>query len=202
MNYIDIIIILLLVGFGIGGWRKGIITEVATLLGLGFGLYGAFHFSDFTAAKLMQWIEINPKYLNVISFLVTFIVLAVLVNLLGRLVAKLVKSINLGFIDRIGGFVVGIAKGLLICSLLVMLLNTLQLKGIVKDKAKQESVLYPYVEMAVPYVYQGFDMVKEAVQNASGDNASGDGTPDAGAPDENAPENDSPDQSTVKKIFV
>lgn len=169
MNYIDIVILVLMAAFGFGGWRKGIITEAATLLGLGIGLYGAFHFSDFTADKLVQWFEINPKYLNVIAFVVTFIVLAILVNLLGRLIARLVKTINLGFIDRIGGFLFGLAKGLLICSLLVMLLNTLQVKNIIKDKDKEASVLYPYVEMAVPYVYQGFDLVKDAVQNSAGE---------------------------------
>ena len=168
MNYLDIIIALLLIGFGVGGWRKGIIIELTTLLGLGLGLYGAFHFSDFTANKLVEYVEIDPKYLHLISFIVTFIVLSVLVNLLGRLVAKLVKAINLGFIDKLGGFLIGLAKGLLICSLLVMLLNVLNHKGIVKEDTKQESLLYPYVEQAVPYVYQGFDLVKEAVSNQSG----------------------------------
>ena len=198
MNYVDIIILLLLVGFGIGGWRKGLITEAATLLGLGIGLYGVFHFSDFTADKLVQWVEINPKYLNVISFVVTFVVLTILVNLLGRLVSKLVKSINLGFLDRIGGLVFGIAKGLLICSLLVMLLNNLQLKGVVKDKHKEESLLYPYVEMAVPYVYQGFNLVKEAVQNATDDEDS----TDKGAINDEVPEGEQPQESTEQKVYV
>ena len=93
---------------------------------------------------------------------------AIIVNLLGRLVSKMVKAINLGFIDKLGGFLVGLAKGLLICSLLVMLLNVLNLKGVVKEDAKQKSLLYPYVEQTVPYVYQGFDIVKEAVSNQSG----------------------------------
>lgn len=155
-----------MVVFGLGGWRKGIIIEITTLLGLGLGLYGAFHFSDFTAEKLVGLVEINPKYLNLISFVVTFVVVAILVNLLGRMVSKLVKNLNLGFIDKVGGFVVGIAKGLLVCSLLVMLLNVMNLRGVVKDDAKKESLLYPYVEAAVPYVYQGFDLVKEAVKNA------------------------------------
>ena len=165
MNYVDIIIVVVLVAFGIGGLRKGIITEAATLLGLGLGLYGAFHFSDFTADRLLQWVEINPKYLNLISCIVTFIVVAILVNLLGRIVTKIVKSLNLGFIDKIGGFVFGIAKGILICSLLVMLVNVFRMNGIIKEKTKQESLLYPWIERAVPYVYQGFDLVKEAIQN-------------------------------------
>lgn len=168
MNYLDIIIAVILVAFGIGGWRKGVITQAATLLGLGLGLYGAFHFSDFTADKLVQWIEINPKYLHIISFIVTFIVVAILVNILGRVIAKVVKSLNLGFIDKIGGFVFGVAEGVLICSLLVMLLNVFNIKGIAKEETKEKSLLYPYVEMAVPYVYQGFDLVKEAVRNDNG----------------------------------
>ena len=169
MNYIDIIILVVLGIFGLGGLRKGIITEAATLLGLGVGLYGAFHFSDFTAEKLVQWVEINPKYLNVIAFIVTFLVLAILVNLLGRLVTKMVKAINLGFIDKLGGFIIGLAKGVLICSLLVMLLNALEMNNIVKDKDKKGSLLYPYIEQTVPYVYQGFDLVKEAVKEAADD---------------------------------
>ena len=182
MSYIDIIILLLLVAFGIGGLRKGLITEVATLLGLGLGLYGAFHFSDFTADKLVQYVEIDPKYLHVISFAVTFIVVAVLVNLLGRLITKLVKAINLGFIDKLGGFLVGLAKGVLIASLLIMLLNAANLNGIIKDEEKQKSLLYPYVEKAVPYVYQGFDLVKEAVENAKGEEESTPCTPNTPTP--------------------
>lgn len=163
MNYIDIIIVVLLAVFGIAGLRKGLITEAATLLGLGVGLYGAFHFSDFTAEKLVQLIEINPKYLNIIAFAVTFLVLAILVNLLGRLVTKLVQNINLGFIDKLGGFVIGVAKGVLICSLIVMLLNTLKLQSLIKEEDRNGSMLYPYVEQTVPYVYAGFDLVKEAI---------------------------------------
>ena len=187
MNYIDIVILVVLGIFGIGGLRKGIITEAATLLGLGVGLYGAFHFSDFTAEKLVQWVEINPKYLNVIAFVVTFLVLAIVVNLLGRLVAKMVKAINLGFIDKLGGFIIGMAKGVLICSLLVMLLNALEMKNIIKDKDKEGSMLYPYIEQTVPYVYQGFDLVKEAVKEATDDDDTEEVDTDEKAENQNSP---------------
>lgn len=165
MNYLDIIILVLLVAFGYGGLRKGIIIEAATLLGLGLGLYGAFHFSDFTAEQLVQWVEVNPKYLNIISFIVTFVVVAILVNLLGRLVARIVKTLNLGFIDKLGGFLLGIAKGVLLCSLLIMLLNVFKSKEIIKDDDRESSMLFPYIEATVPYVYQGFGLVQEAVKN-------------------------------------
>lgn len=202
LNYLDIIIIVLVFVFGVAGWRKGVILEAATLLGLGLGLYGAFHFSDYTAEELVRWVEINPKYLGVISFIVTFMVVALVVNLIGKLLSKVVKNLNLGFIDRIGGFVVGVAKGILLCSLLVMLLNVMNLRGIVKDDAKKASVLYPWVEQAVPYVYQGFDLVKEAVQNASAreeDDSSEEAAPSKG---EAQPMDSVPSTETVPSTLV
>ena len=161
MNYLDIIIAIILFLFGWKGLRKGLIIEVVTLLAFGVGIYGAMHFSDFTAAHLQDFMEIKPQYLNTIAFVLTFIILVVLVNLIGRLVSKLVKSMNLGFFDKLGGFLFGIIKGVLLCSVLLMVLNNFQLLGVVKPEVKEKSKLYPYIELTVPYVYRGFDLVKD-----------------------------------------
>lgn len=161
MNYLDIIIAIILFLFGIKGLCKGLIIEVVTLLAFGIGIYGAMHFSDFTAARLQDFLEINPNYLNTIAFVLTFIILVVLVNLIGRLVSKAIKSLNLGFFDKLGGFLFGIIKGVLLCSVLLMVLNNFQLLGVLKPEAKEKSKLYPYIEQTVPYVYRGFDLVRD-----------------------------------------
>ena len=164
MNYLDIIIAIILLVFGFKGLRKGLIIEVVTLLAFGVGIYGAMHFSDFTAEHLQDFMEINPKYLNTIAFVLTFIILVVLVNLIGRLVSRAIKSLNLGFFDRLGGFLFGILKGVLLCSTFVLVLNNLQWTGIIKEEVRQKSFLYPYVEKTVPYLYKGFDLVKGYAQ--------------------------------------
>lgn len=179
MNYIDIIIAIILFLFGFKGFRKGLIIEVVTLLALGVGIYGAMHFSDFTAERLVEYVEVKPEYLNTIAFILTFILLVVAVNLIGRLVSNLVKTMNLGLLDRLGGFVFGVAKGVLLCSLLMLVLNNLKVLGVVKEEAKQESKLYPYVEQTVPYLYRGFDLVKDFVK---------DKLPEETNPEETAPE--------------
>lgn len=179
MNYLDIIIAIILFLFGFKGLRKGLIIEVVTLLAFGIGIYGAMHFSDFTAERLVEYIEVKPEYLNTIAFILTFILLVIAVNLIGRLVSKLVKTMNLGFFDRLGGFVFGVAKGVLLCSLFVVVLNNLQVLGVVKEEAKQKSKLYPYVEQTVPYLYQGFDLVKDFVK---------DKLPEETTPEQTAPE--------------
>ena len=172
MNYLDIIIAIILFLFGWKGLRKGLIIEVVTLLAFGVGIYGAMHFSDFTAAHLQDFMEIKPQYLNTVAFVLTFIILVVLVNLIGMLISKWVKSMNLGFFDKLGGFLFGILKGVLLCSVLLMVLNNFQLLGVVKPKVKEESKLYPYIEQTVPYVYRGFDLVKDYAKDVLPDDES------------------------------
>ena len=164
MNYLDIIIAILLFLFGFKGYRKGLIIEVVTLLAFAVGIYGAMHFSDFTAEHLQDFMEIDPKYINTIAFVLTFILLVILVNLIGRWVTDLIKAMNLNFLNKLGGAVFGVAKGVLLCSVFVMVLNNFQLIGVVKPEVRERSKLYPYIEMTVPYVYHGFDLVKGYAQ--------------------------------------
>lgn len=161
MNYLDIIIAIVLFLFGFKGYRKGLIIEVVTLLAFGVGIYGAMHFSDFTAAHLQEVMEINPKYLNTVAFVLTFILLVIVVNLIGKMVTNLIRAMNLTFFNKLGGFVFGVAKGVLLCSILLLVLNNFQLMGILKPEVREQSKLYPYIEETVPYVYRGFDLVRD-----------------------------------------
>ena len=179
MNYLDIIIAIVLLLFGLKGLRKGLIIEVVTLVAFGVGIYGAMHFSDFTAAHMQDFMEIDPKYLNTIAFVLTFIILVVLVNLIGRLISKAIKSLNLGFFDKLGGFLFGIIKGVLLCSVLLMVLNNFQLLGVLKPEVKEKSKLYPYIEQTVPYVYRGFDLVKDYAKEVLPDQEIGEETEEA-----------------------
>lgn len=164
MNYLDITIAIVLFVFGWKGARKGLIIEVVSLLAFGVGIYGAMHFSDFTAEHLQEVTEINPKYLNTVAFILTFVLLVIIVNLIGRLVSKMVQAMNLGFFNRLGGFLFGMAKGVLLCSTMVLVLNNFHLMGFIKEELKEESYIYPYIEETVPYIYKGFDLVKDAIK--------------------------------------
>lgn len=165
MNYLDIIIAIILFIFGYRGFKKGLIIEIVSLTAFLVGIWGAMHFSDFTATHLSEFTEINPKYINTVAFILTFILLVILVNLIGKLVMKFIKTMNLSTVNKIAGFILGAAKGVLLCSLLLMVLNNLQIMGLVKEEVKKESLMYPYIEQAVPYIYQGFDLVKDAVKD-------------------------------------
>ena len=161
MNYLDIIIAVVLGLFAWKGFRKGLIIEVVTLLAFGIGIWGAMHFSDFTAAHLQDVMEVNPKYLNTMAFVLTFILLVVGVNLLGKALTQVVKALNLSFWNKLGGAVFGAAKGVLLFSILLMVMANFSLTGFLKPQTKENSLLFPFVERTVPYVYRGFDLIRD-----------------------------------------
>jgi len=74
INLLDIIIIVPLLLFAWGGYKKGFVIEVASLAALVLGLYMAFFFSDFAAQMLNDLFDIDQKYVAVIAFILTFIV--------------------------------------------------------------------------------------------------------------------------------
>ena len=117
LNYIDIAVVCLAVyGLGRGAFR-GFFVEIASLLALVLGVFGALHFSSFTAHLLSNYIE--WEYLSLLAFALTFIGIIIGVAWIGKLLTKLAKVILLGFLNRLLGAIFGTCKWLVICGVLV-----------------------------------------------------------------------------------
>jgi len=143
MHYIDIIIIIPFIWFGYKGYRNGFVIELSSLAALLLGVYGSIKLSGVTSDVLARNFDISVKYLPVISFAITFIIIVILVHLIARLTDRLVKSVALGFVNRIAGIVFSVAKVAFIISILFILLEKIDKKaGIITPEIKEKSVLY------------------------------------------------------------
>ena len=137
MNYLDIIIGIILILFAIVGLRNGIIREAFSLAAFIGGIYGAIKLSDMVGKWLGNIINVSPEWMSVISFILVFIALALLINWLGNMLANLIESVSLGFIDKLGGIVFGIAKGFLLVGVLILLLDFFGIKDVVDDETRE-----------------------------------------------------------------
>ncbi len=72
------------------------------------------------AAKYLS--GFRPATGSVIAFLAVFIACVILASVVGWIVGKLVSAAGLGILNRIGGGILGGAKGCLIVSIVVMML--------------------------------------------------------------------------------
>lgn len=159
MNYIDIILGLLLVFSAIGGFKKGLIAELASLAALILGVWGAIEFSDITAEFLMENLNLQTKHLNIISFVVTFVVIVILVHVVGNVVNKLVDTVMLGFVNRLAGLVFGILKSALILSIILVVFDKIDEDiEILSNRAKAESRLYEPIRSFAPSIFPFLDI--------------------------------------------
>ena len=153
MNILDIIIAIPLIWLTFKGLKKGLVIELASLAALILGIYAAVHFSWFAGDFLSKNFDIEEKYLKIISFIITFIVIVIAVYAVGRIVEGLVKMVALGFLNSLGGAVFGFLKAALFLSVLLYFLNAFDSTGMLISKEKKnQSLLYNPIASIVPFL--------------------------------------------------
>ncbi|NNF19971.1 MAG: CvpA family protein [Flavobacteriaceae bacterium] len=143
MSFLDIVLGLLLIWGLYKGLRNGLIIEVATLIALIAGLYGAIRFSYITGAYLEEHMQWDQQYMNLIAFIITFILIVIIINLVGRLLTKIVDFAMMGWLNKLAGGVFGILKiAVMLGTLLLFFERANTSIKFYKDTETSSSVLY------------------------------------------------------------
>jgi len=159
ISILDIILLVPLVWFTYKGFSKGLIIELATLVGLLLGIYIAGNFSFYTADFLRDKFDFHSQYMNIISFTLTFIGVVILVMLFGKSLEKVINLLMLSFINKLAGALFGLLKVSFILSVLIFILTSFGIEENIIDKEVQKkSYLYEPVKSIAPFV---FPMVKD-----------------------------------------
>lgn len=164
MNYLDIIILAIVVWSLIRGFKNGLFIEIASVAALVLGIWGSIRFSGLTQVKLVEWFDIQTQYLGVIAFVLTFILIVVAVHFLANALDKVLKAVALGFVVRILGMVFAVIKTVLIMSIVLVLLNTVDRNSkLISQKNKEESILFGPVSDFAPMLFpiiEGGDLLR------------------------------------------
>jgi len=138
MNYIDLVIALFLAWFAYKGYTKGLVIELASLAALVLGIYVAMYFSDITANFLNTYLNVSKKYLSLVAFVLTFVLVVIGVVTVGRILEKFIDILLLGFLNKLAGAVFGVLK-----------------------QTRESSMFYETVESVAPTLYQRLDFLKD-----------------------------------------
>lgn len=157
MNWLDIVLAIPLLWFMYKGFRNGLIIELASLAALILGIFIALHFSFYAKDFLIDNFDIADNYLNIIAFAITFIIVAVLVYLVGKIIHKLINIVALGFLNRLAGGIFGLLKAALVLSVILYFLNGFD-SSLIKSEVKENSFLYEPVESIVPMIIPRIDL--------------------------------------------
>lgn len=154
MSVIDIVLLgFLLLGL-IRGFLKGFFVEVASLIALIAGIYGAIHFSFYAAEMLMEKVDWDERTINIAAFTITFTVIVLAIAFAGKALTKLADFAALGILNKLLGALFGGLKMVLILSVLLNVFDKLNASITFLGKEHTENtVLYKPVKSLVPLIF-------------------------------------------------
>ncbi|MFH2012491.1 MAG: CvpA family protein [Pseudomonadota bacterium] len=141
MYWLDTVIIVIIVISIIIGIKRGLVKEAFSLLSLILGIFIASR-SYMEGAKIIDKLIHHPNIAKIISFIAIFLLVAVLLSIISILIKKLIKFVQLGWIDRLGGLAFGFVRGGIIIGVLLILITKYPVLG--SDKWVKGSLTAPF----------------------------------------------------------
>lgn len=163
MNYFDIILCIPLVWGLYKGFTKGLIIEAATMVAFALGVWGGIHLSDFLANKISEWFGWQSKYLPIVSFALTFLLIVILIYFVAKLIQRMVDGMALSAINKIGGAVFGALKFAMVMSVVIFMIDAVEESyPMISFKTKEESLLYKPIGKIAPTLIPALNKSKVA----------------------------------------
>ncbi len=166
MNLADILIWLVLLGFVVKGFTKGLIRQVCSLMGFLVGGWAALKYYHSLAETSRHVIHLPPNVASFLSFICIFLVVGLLFFLLGHLLTAFFKIILLGGVNRVGGVVLGFLEGAFILSLLLFFMVSTPLPEKFKGYLLRSRSAQPFVA-AGREIVAGWSGLPPEVKNMS-----------------------------------
>lgn len=125
------------------GIKNGLIIAIFSIVGWILGIYAAFKFANVAMGYLKGALDMSPKTLYILSFVIVFLIVMLLVHLGARLVEKTVELALMGWLNRIGGIFFYVLLYTLIFSVMIFFAAKFKL---LSDETIAASRVYPWVK--------------------------------------------------------
>ena len=154
MNFLDIVLGLLLLYGLYKGLKNGLFVEIASIIALVAGIYGAIHFSYIAGDYLSENMDWNERYINLTAFIITFIVIVLVVHVAGKFLTKIADFAMLGLLNKLAGAIFGTLKvAVILGALLVFFDRANSSINLVKKETLEKSILYEPVKEIGAFVF-------------------------------------------------
>ena len=158
MSYLDIFLGgLLIYGFVRGFWN-GFFIELASFVSLLLGIYVAIKFSYLMKTIVASHVSWNPKTVQIVAFIITFILVVIGISFLAKFLTKMANLASLGIVNKVMGSVFGLLKMILMLSVLLSLFQKINFDYTFAAKStidnsyffnpikKTAEIIYPSIE--------------------------------------------------------
>jgi membrane protein required for colicin V production len=122
MNTLDVIFLILIAASVVYSLIRGLVREVSSLLAIILGFFGASYGYSRIAEWWKRWID-NETVAHIIGFAILFLLVALGISLLGKLLSRAIHKGGLGWADRFGGAAFGFLKAILLIAIILLVLT-------------------------------------------------------------------------------
>ena len=157
MGTIDIVILACFLPAVYLGLKNGFIRQLVALAVVAGGIVLALRFSDTVGAWLQQRIKVEPFWIKAISFALIFIAVALVLNLAGKLLEKVLSIALLGWLNRLLGLALALATSALLIGVIVYMVDSANqlVEFLPKEKIEESRFYKPLltlVQNVFPYL--------------------------------------------------
>ncbi len=129
-NIFDILVICSVALFAFLGLKRGLIEEALKLAGLVLATILGMKYNSFGAALVRDILPFAEGVLTVIGFVIVFVVVYIVAQLLTMLLKRVVRSLNLAWLDRSFGFLFGMLKGMVLMAIFTWIIGVFPETGL------------------------------------------------------------------------
>lgn len=112
-----------------GAWR-GFLVEWAGFAGLVLGYWVAEIYQGLVIPHLIEGLDMAPVAAGYLSFALIMVATYIVVVLIAKLITKIAKWVMLGWLNRLLGAVSGVAKALILSTLIIAICTLLYENGL------------------------------------------------------------------------
>lgn len=158
MSFIDIVFTALL-GYALyTGLKNGLFVEIASFASLIIGIFVAIKFSNIVRFALEDSIKTNPKYIEIIAFAITFLLVVVGIHLLAKFFTGVANFASIGWLNKLGGAVFSLLKTILMLSVLIGLFQKININNMLaKEETLNNSVFYNPIQDVAKFMYPSLE---------------------------------------------
>ncbi|GJM16581.1 MAG: hypothetical protein DHS20C13_19080 [Thermodesulfobacteriota bacterium] len=143
MNWIDIAVYIIIGFFVVIGMTRGLVKQIFSIAALIGGIIIGLIFYDVFAVMFIKDNLVNNESIaNVGAFLIVSFLSYILIQILGWITTKLIGSLHLSWLNRLGGAVMGTIIGAIAAFLFI---STVTLIVSNNDAAVSSSTTIPYL---------------------------------------------------------
>jgi len=164
MSFLDIILGGLL-GYAIfKGIQNGLFVEMTSFVSLLIGIYFAVKFSSIMKG-LLGFLHWNPNTIQVIAFILTFIVVVVGISLLGKFLTGVADFAHLGWLNKLGGGFFRMIKFVLIISIVLTIFEKINYRNfLAKKETLDKSIFYNPIQKTAGFIFPSLEKWYDAVK--------------------------------------